>query len=76
MIGISLRTFLDRYFNGSLTVKKKLFYKIWKLMFPFTIHNIGIISCVRAYGHKVKYDTSAMHVFVCKINLISNKFFP
>jgi hypothetical protein len=45
-------------------------------MFPFTIHSIGIISYVRAYDYMVKYDTSAMHVFVCKINLISNKFFP
>lgn len=48
MIGISIRTFVDRYFNGSLTVIKKLFHKIWKRMFVFTI-----IKCIRAYDYMV-----------------------
>lgn len=43
---LPIRTFVDRYLNGSLTVIKKLFHKIWKLIFVFTIHSIVIIKCI------------------------------
>lgn len=63
MASLPIRTFVDSYFKGSLTVIKKLFHKIWKLMFVFIMHSIVIIKYIRTYDYIVIKDIFGQNKF-------------